>query len=128
MVLTESSATAPPTQPSNSETQSSSVEPKMQRSARRMLTEHQKREVARLYAETTTSLSEIKRQFGIAESSLYRLIQQRGVAPRGRVSVANGSALKAATESTASNGAVRTSRQSVRSRSGVSRQQRVSSP
>src|SRR4030088_1218010 len=97
--------------------------PKAHRSARRMLSEDQKHEVARLYAETTTPVPEIKRQFGIAESSLYRLIQQRGVAPRGRVPVANGPVLKSAPQPTASKGGVATSRQSVRSRSNVSRRQ-----
>ena len=126
MTLTESSATPAQTQPLSLEIQASSVEPTTQRSSRRMLSEDQKREVARVYAETSTPLSEIKRQFGIAESSLYRLIQQRGVAPRGRVSVANGSAVMAAPDSTASNGALNTSRQSVPPRSGISRQQRVS--
>jgi transposase-like protein len=128
MSLTESSATPTPTQQSTSESDSSAVKPKAQRSARRMLSEDQKREVARLYADTTTPLSEIKRQFGIAESSLYRLIQQRGVAPRGRVSVANGSALKSAPRPTASNGDMVMSGESRRGRSGVSRRQRVSSP
>jgi transposase-like protein len=68
---------------------SSSVEQKARRSPRRMLSEDQKREVVRLYAETITPLEEIRRHFGIAESSLYRLIQQRGVPPRGRVAVVN---------------------------------------
>jgi transposase-like protein len=128
MALTESSGTPTPTPHLSSEKESSPVEPKTRRSSRRMLSDEQKREVARLYAETTTPLSEIKRQFGIAESSLYRLIQQRGVAPRGRVSEAKGSASKSAPRRSASNGGVTTSRQSVRSRSGVSRQPRVSSP
>ena len=77
-----------------------------------MLSEDQKREVVRLYAETITPLEEIRRHFGIAESSLYRLIQQRGVPPRGRVAVVNGSALKSGLESTVSNGDVAASRQS----------------
>ena len=54
------------------------------RAKRRNLTETQKAELGRLYAETTTPLSEIKSRFGIAESSLYRLLQQRGIALRGR--------------------------------------------
>ena len=55
------------------------------RGKRRNLSEQQKRELVRLYSETTTALPEIKSRFGIAESSLYRLLQQRGVAVRGRV-------------------------------------------
>ena len=128
MVLTENSATPAQTQSLSSETQSSSVEATTPRSSRRMLSEDQKREVARVYAETSTPLSEIKRQFGIAESSLYRVIQQHGVAPRRRVSVANGSAPKAAPDSTPSKDAVSTSQRAVQRRSRVSRQQRVSSP
>ena len=54
------------------------------RAKRRNLTEAQKAELGRLYAETTTPLSEIKSRFGIAESSLYRLLQQRGITLRGR--------------------------------------------
>jgi transposase-like protein len=123
MALTKNSTTPAPTQKLSSENQSSSVEPKAHRSPRRILSEHQKREVARLYAETTTPVPEIKRQFGIAESSLYRLIQQRGVALRGRAPVANGSGLKSVPQPTASNGDVPTSRQSVPSRSNVSRRQ-----
>jgi transposase-like protein len=54
------------------------------RAKRRNLTEAQKAELGRLYAETTTPLAEIKSRFGIAESSLYRLLQQRGISLRGR--------------------------------------------
>jgi transposase-like protein len=54
------------------------------RRTRRNLTEQQKSELARLYTDTATPLPEIKQRFGIAESSLYRLLQQRGVALRGR--------------------------------------------
>ena len=88
MAPTKNSMTPAPTEKLSSDKQSSSVGSKADRSPRRMLSEDQKREVARLYAETTTPVPEIKRQFGIAESSLYRLIQQRGVAPRGRAPVA----------------------------------------
>ena len=112
MALQEGSMTPAPTQQSNSDNLSSSAERKARRSPRRMLSEDQKREVVRLYAETITPLEEIRRHFGIAESSLYRLIQQRGVPPRGRVAVVNGSALKSGLESTVSNGDVAASRQS----------------
>jgi len=54
------------------------------RKSRRTFTEDEKREVTRLYAETTTPLSEIRQLFGIGDSSLYRLLQDRGVPPRGR--------------------------------------------
>jgi hypothetical protein len=40
------------------------------RARRRNLTEAQKADLSRLYAETTTPVSEIKSRFGIAESSL----------------------------------------------------------
>jgi transposase-like protein len=54
------------------------------RATRRKLTEAQKADLSRMYAETATPLSEIKSLFGIAESSLYRLLQQRGITLRGR--------------------------------------------
>src|SRR4030081_1092107 len=79
MALIENSRTPAPTQKLSSENQPSSVEPKAQRSPRRILSEHQKREVARLYAETTTPVPEIKRQFGVAESSLYQRPWSRSV-------------------------------------------------
>src|ERR1700694_3735353 len=54
------------------------------RATRRKLTEAQKADLGRLYAETATPMSEIKTLFGIAESSLYRLLQQRGITLRNR--------------------------------------------
>ena len=51
---------------------------------RRRLSPEQQREVARLYAESTTPTSEIRKQFGIGESSLYRIVQRQGVPLRGR--------------------------------------------
>jgi transposase-like protein len=83
---------------------------KATRSPRRILTEDQKREVARLYSETSTPVPEIKKQFGIAESSLYRLIQQRGVAPRGRVPAATPPVAKATRQRSAPNGKIAPSR------------------
>src|ERR1700730_16684251 len=112
MALKEGSMTPARTQQSNSDKLSSSVEQRARRSPRRMLSEDQKREVVRLYAETITPLEEIRQHFGIAESSVYRLIQQRGVPPRGRVAVVNGSALKSRLKSTASNREVAVSRPS----------------
>ena len=41
-------------------------------------------EIARLYAETSTPTAEIREQFGIGDSSLYRIVQQQGIALRGR--------------------------------------------
>jgi transposase-like protein len=55
-----------------------------QRATRRTLTSDQKADVARLYSETATPLPEIRRRFGIGDSSLYRILQQSGVALRGR--------------------------------------------
>jgi len=97
-----------------------SATPATRRSPRRILTEDQKREVARLYSETTTPVPDIKRQFGIAESSLYRLIQQRGVAPRGRLPAATRSVATAARKRSALNGNIAPARESVRSRSSKS--------
>jgi transposase-like protein len=54
------------------------------RATRRRLSPEQQREVARLYAENTTPTSEIRKRFGIGESSLYRIVQRQGVPLRGR--------------------------------------------
>jgi transposase-like protein len=96
-----------------------SATPATSRAPRRILTEDQKREVARLYSETTTPVPEIKKRFGIAESSLYRLIQQRGVAPRGRVPAATRPASTTSRKRAALNGAVTPAQKSVRSRSSA---------
>ncbi len=50
----------------------------------RKLSDEPEREVTRLYAETTTPVSEIARTFGIAESPVYRVSQRHGAALRGR--------------------------------------------
>jgi transposase-like protein len=42
------------------------------------------REIARLYANTSTSTSEICAQLGIGASTLYRIVQLQGLPPRGR--------------------------------------------
>ena len=55
-----------------------------ERAPRRRLSPEQQREVARLYAESTTPTSEIRKRFGIGESSLYRIVQRQGVPLRGR--------------------------------------------
>jgi transposase-like protein len=52
--------------------------------SRRKLSDEQEREVTRLYAETSTPTAEIARQFGVAESSVYRLAQRHGATLRGR--------------------------------------------
>ena len=67
--------TAQPAQPGES---------RRARAARRRLSPEQQREVARLYAENTTPTSEIRKRFGIGESSLYRIVQRQGVPLRGR--------------------------------------------
>ena len=85
MVNAETSATETRSGGLSSATQTSSSGAQAQRRAsRHVLSDDQKREVARLYSETTTPLPEIRKRFGIAESSLYRLIQQRGITLRGR--------------------------------------------
>ncbi len=50
---------------------------------RRKLNDEQEEEVTRLYADTTTPVSEIAQMFGIGESSVYRLAQRHGAALRG---------------------------------------------
>jgi transcriptional regulator with PAS, ATPase and Fis domain len=49
-------------------------------SRRRRLTQDEERDIARLYAETSTPTSEIRERFGIGDSSLYRMVQRHGVA------------------------------------------------
>jgi transposase-like protein len=128
MAMIVSSVTPAPTQSSSSGTQSAPAERKATRSPRRLLSEDQKREIVRLYAKTDTPLAAIKQQFSIAESSLYRLIQQRGVAPRGRIPVTPQSVSNSGRRS-ALNGDMAVSRQSARSRSSVSRRPiRLTSP
>jgi transposase-like protein len=51
---------------------------------RRRLGDEQEREVTRLYAETTTPVAQIGQQFGIGESSVYRIAQRNGASLRGR--------------------------------------------
>jgi hypothetical protein len=51
----------------------------------------EEREVARLYADTSTPTSVIRAQFGIGESSLYRIVQRQGVPLRGRTATSNAS-------------------------------------
>ncbi len=53
-------------------------------SRRPRLSLDEQREIARLYANTSTSTSEICRQLGIGESTLYRIVQLQGLPPRGR--------------------------------------------
>jgi transposase-like protein len=62
---------------------STSVAQTRRPSSRRLLPDDQKREVIRLYSETTTPVPEMAKRFGIGESSLYRLVQQHGVPRRG---------------------------------------------
>jgi transposase-like protein len=64
------------------ETQASAGRPAGSR--RRRLGPDEERDIARLYADTSTSTSEIRERFGIGESSLYRVVRRHGVALRGR--------------------------------------------
>jgi transposase-like protein len=66
------------------ETQGSRV--KAGGSRRRRLSADEGREIARLYAESNTLTSDICERFGIGESSLYRILQRRGIPLRGRTS------------------------------------------
>ena len=54
------------------------------RRRRRRLSHAEALEIARLYAETNTPTAEIRERFGIGDSSLYRIVQQQGIALRGR--------------------------------------------
>jgi transposase-like protein len=53
-------------------------------SRRRRLSKDEVRDIARLYAETSTPASEIRERFGIGDSSLYRVVQRHGLTLRGR--------------------------------------------
>lgn len=62
--------------------------PGSQRGARRRrLTSAEEREIARLYGETHTPTAQIRERFGIGDSSLYRVVQRRGLALRGRTAI-----------------------------------------
>jgi transposase-like protein len=50
----------------------------------RRLSQAEALEIARLYAETNTPTAETRERFGIGDSSLYRIVQQRGIVLRGR--------------------------------------------
>src|ERR1700674_4875827 len=53
-------------------------------SRRPRLSPAEKREITRLYGDTSTSTSEICVRLGIGESSLYRVVQLQGLPLRGR--------------------------------------------
>ena len=55
---------------------------------RRRLSKDEALEIARLYGETSTPMSEIRERFGIGDSSLYRVVQRQGIALRGRTASA----------------------------------------
>ena len=74
MTISAVTATSVPTN-ETSDQHATPVATPRPRATRRELTEAQKADLGRLYAETSTPLSEIKSLFGIAESSLYRLLQ-----------------------------------------------------
>jgi len=54
-------------------------------SRRRRLTDAQELEVTRLYAETSTPVPDISKQFSIGEASVYRIVQRHGTPLRGRI-------------------------------------------
>src|SRR5438128_12542484 len=123
MEIAESSVTPAPTPKLSSGNQSSDMARKARRSSRRILSEDQKREIVRLYAETTSSVPDLKKQFGIAEPPLYRLIQLAPVAPRGRVPTATHPASKSAPQRAALTGSMAQCRPSAQSHSRISRRQ-----
>ena len=83
MTISAVTATSVPTD-ATSDQHATPVATPRPRAKRRSLTETQKVDLGRLYAETTTPLSEIKSRFGIPDSSLYRMLQQRGITLRGK--------------------------------------------
>jgi transposase-like protein len=75
---------APKTSGAPSVTRLGAEEAKRTFPPRRRLGDDQEREVTRLYVETTTPVAQIGQQFGIGESSVYRIAQRNGAALRGR--------------------------------------------
>jgi len=65
------------------------------------LTTDQQREIARLYTVGGASVDEIREQFAIGDSSLYRVLQKQRVPLRGRRSTVATTAKPAATATTA---------------------------
>lgn len=55
-----------------------------QKGTRRRLSEEQQVQIAHLYAQAGASVADIRRQFGVSEPSIYRVLQKKGVALRGR--------------------------------------------
>jgi transposase-like protein len=66
--------------------------PKPRGSRHPRLTQDEEREIARLYADTSTTTSEICARLGIGESSLYRIVQRQGVPLRGRTGASRAAA------------------------------------
>ena len=54
------------------------------RSRRPRVTPDEQREIVRLYTDENASPAELRNEFGIGDSTLYRLLQKRGVTLRGR--------------------------------------------
>jgi hypothetical protein len=65
-------------------------------SRRRRLKLDEEQEIARLYADTSTSTSLILARFGIGESSLYRIVQRLGLPRRGRTASSKAASTQAA--------------------------------
>jgi transposase-like protein len=84
MLYTDASSRKP--SPQTAENGKSST-PGRATGTRRRLSPEQQGEVVRMYRSTTTPVPDISKQFSIGESSVYRLVQLHGVAPRGRVGV-----------------------------------------
>jgi hypothetical protein len=85
------------------------------RSARRKLTDDQEREVTRLYSQTETPVPDISKQFGIGESSVYRLVERHGGKLRGRTSkTASAAAAKPAGRRAIANATSATTRRGTR--------------
>jgi hypothetical protein len=69
---------------SSSVQESTSGSASTRRSRRPKVSVNEEREIARLYADGNMPTSTIRAQFGIGESSLYRIIQRQGATLRGR--------------------------------------------
>jgi transposase-like protein len=79
-------------------------------SRRPKLSPEESREIARLYSDTNTSTSAICSQFGIGESSLYRIVQRQGIPLRGRSAASKAPGRKPAQSSTRGRRAASTAR------------------
>jgi transposase-like protein len=97
-------------------------------SRRPRLSLDEKREIARLYADPSTSTSEICARLGIGESSLYRIVQLHGLPLRGRTASSTSPGTTQPTVAPNAAGAKSVTRRRRRRIAPVARRPRVETP